>query len=113
MVDGAALSLDRVCVPGAFAPALQGVDFATASLYETLAVRAGVTPGRRECTLRATAADARTARLLDVARGSPLLEVVELVRDRRGAPLEFSRLVNRGDRWRYRSSQISPEVSSD
>ena len=113
VVDGAALSLDRVCIPGAFAPALHGVDFATASLYETLAERAGVAPGRRECTLRATAADARTARLLDVARGSPLLEVVELVRDRRGAPLEFSRLVNRGDRWRYRSSQISPEVASD
>ena len=109
-VGGVALSLDRACLPAAYAPALDGVDFSTASLYDALRTRAGVEPGRRECVLRAATADARTARLLEIPSGAPLLIVTETVLDRGGSPLEFSRLANRGDRWGYRTTHISPEM---
>ena len=59
--------------------------------------------------LRAATADARTARLLEIPAGSPLLVVSETVLDQGGPPLEFSRLANRGDRWGYRTTQLSPE----
>ena len=55
-------------------------------------------------------ADARTARLLDVPPGAPLLVVQETVLDQHGDPLEHALLANRGDRWRYRTTQLAPEV---
>lgn len=112
IVDGAALSLDLACLPGSLAPALHGVDFSTASLYDTLRDRAGRIPGKRDCLLRADIADERTAKLLEVPAGSPLLVVSETVADQDGRPLEYSILANRGDRWGYRATYILPEVAT-
>jgi GntR family transcriptional regulator len=110
LVDGVALSLDRSCLPGRLAHALQDVEFATASLYASLAQECGLVPGDRDCTLRATTADARAARLLGVTPGAPLLVVQETVLDQHGDPLEYAVLANRGDRWRYRTTQLAPQV---
>ena len=110
IVDGLALSLDRSCLPGALAAALEGIDFAAASLYDALAERAGLVPGGRDCVLQATTADARSARLLAIPEGAPLMLVHETVVDQRGRPLEFARLANRGDRWRYRATHLAPEL---
>lgn len=112
IVDGLALSLDRSYLPGDLAPALGEVDFTAASLYDVLAERAGLVPGRRDCVLQAATADSRTARLLEVPVGAPLLIVHETVLDQRGRPLEFARLANRGDRWRYRTTQLTPHVDT-
>ena len=110
IVDGLALSLDRSCLPGALAAALEGIDFTAASLYDALAERAGLVPGGRDCVLQATTADARSARLLAIPEGAPLMLVHETVVDQRGRPLEFARLANRGDRWRYRATHLAPEL---
>jgi GntR family transcriptional regulator len=110
IVDGLALSLDRSCLRSDLAPLLEGVDFASASLYDVLAERAGRVPGGRDCVLQASAADGRTARLLGIPTGAPLLIVHESVSDQRGRPLEFARLANRGDRWRYRTTHLAPDV---
>jgi DNA-binding GntR family transcriptional regulator len=112
IVNGLALSLDRSYLSAALEPVLDGVDFTSASLYEVLAERAGLVPGGRDCVLQAATADGRTARMLDVPAGAPLLIVQETVVDQRGRPLEFARLVNRGDRWRYRTTHLAPEVGS-
>ena len=50
------------------------------------------------------------ARLLEIPEGAPLMLVHETVVDQRGRPLEFARLANRGDRWRYRATQLAPEL---
>jgi DNA-binding GntR family transcriptional regulator len=110
VVDGDPLSLDRSCLPGRLADALEGVDFGSASLYDVLAERCGLVPGARECTLRAAVADARTAGELGIPAGAPLLVVQEAVLDQHGDPLEFAVLANRGDRWRYRTTQLVREV---
>jgi GntR family transcriptional regulator len=112
IVDGLALSLDRSHLPPDLAPAVAGVDFATASLYDVLAERAGLVAGRRDCLLQAATADSRTARLLEIPVGAPLLIVHETVLDQRGRPLEFARLANRGDRWRYRTTELTPHVDT-
>jgi len=112
IVDGLALSLDRSHLPADLAPMLEGVDFTTASLYDVLAERAGLVPGGRDCVLQAATADNRTARLLDIPVGAPLLIVHETVVDQRGRPLEFARLANRGDRWRYRTTHLAPHVDA-
>jgi GntR family transcriptional regulator len=110
IVDGLALSLDRSVLPGELASALAGIDFATASLYDVLSARAGLVPVARDCVLHAATADKRTARLLGIRLGAPLLIVDESVVDQRGRPLEFARLANRGDRWRYRTTELTPHV---
>jgi DNA-binding GntR family transcriptional regulator len=110
IVDGLALSLDRSHLPAGLAPLLEGVDFTTASLYDVVAERAGLVPGGRDCVLQAATADSRTARLLEIPTGAPLLIVHETVVDQRGRPLEFARLANRGDRWRYRTAYLAPHV---
>jgi GntR family transcriptional regulator len=112
IVDGLALSLDRSSLPAALAEPLAGIDFSTASLYDALAQRAGMVPGGRDCVLQAASADARTARLLEIPAGAPLLIVHETVLDQRGLPLEFARLANRGDRWRYRATELAPDVGA-
>jgi GntR family transcriptional regulator len=110
IVDGLALSLDRSSLPAAVEAHLAGVDFSRASLYDTLAERTGLVPGARDCLLQASSADGRTARFLGIPAGAPLLIVHENVLDQRGRPLEFARLANRGDRWRYRATELSMEV---
>jgi len=112
IVDGLALSLDRSCLPGELAASLEGIDFTAASLYDALAERAGLVPGGRDCVLQATSADARTARLLAIPEGAPLMRVHETAVDQRGRPLECARLANRGDRWRYRTTHLAPELES-
>ena len=112
IVDGLALSLDRSYLPAELGPVLEGIDFTVSSLYDALATRAGLVPGARDCVLQASSADARTARLLEIPAGAPLLIVHETVRDQRGRPLEFARLANRGDRWRYRTTHLAPDVAA-
>ena len=112
IVDGVPLSLDRSCLPGRLADALYGVEFESNSLYDVLAERCGLVPGARECTLRAAVAGARTADELGIPVGAPLLVVQEAVLDQHGDPLEFAVLANRGDRWRYRTTQMTREVES-
>jgi len=69
-------------------PAVDGVDFASASLYATLRERAGIVSSRADVVLRAISADARTAALLGVARGAALLEVAETAFDQYDEPFE-------------------------
>ena len=111
IVDGLALSLDRSCLPATLARAagrhrLHAPPRSTTRWRE----RAGLVPGGRDCVLQAATADARTARLLEIPAAAPLLIVHETVLDQRGRPLEFARLANRGDRWRYRATELAPEV---
>ena len=112
IVDGDPLSLDRSCLPGTPGGCALRRRVRVASLYDVLAERCGLVPGARECTLRAAVADARTAGELGIPAGAPLLVVQEAVLDQHGDPLEFAVLANRGDRWRYRTTQMTREVES-
>jgi GntR family transcriptional regulator len=101
LIDDVPLSLDRSILHTRLLPAVDGIDFGSASLYSTLRERAGIISSRADVVLRAISADARTARLLGVARGAALLEVAETVFDQYGEPFEVSTLLNRGDRYAY------------
>lgn len=108
IVDGVPLSLDRSAVVLDLAPFLPEVEFEHASLYRVLLERAGIAPASYECTIRAAAADARVAKLLGIAAGSPVLVMGEVVFDQAGRPFELARLTNRGDCYGYRTTQLAP-----
>jgi GntR family transcriptional regulator len=104
LIDGIPLSLDVSVLAPRLAPLLSSIDFSTRSLYETIRQLTHIEPTRSECLLRASRADQRVARLLEVDAGSPLLELSETVFDQYGAPYEFATLLNRGDRYAFRTT---------
>jgi GntR family transcriptional regulator len=104
MVDRAPLSLDRSVLGPRLASRLSGIDFAVGSLYRTIRELSGIEPSRAECLLRAMLADRRTAELLGLAEGDPVLELTETVYDQYGDPFEYARLLNRGDRYAFRTT---------
>jgi GntR family transcriptional regulator len=103
LLDGLPVAITRTVVPLALAPHLPELDWAVASLYDELAA-AGCRPVRSDYSVEAHAADHRTATVLDLVPGAPVLvaESASYALDNR--PIEQSRLVYRGDRYRFRAT---------
>lgn len=100
-VEGVPISLDRSVLHPRLIPALTGVDFTNRSLYGTVRERAGIIPTRAEVVVRAVPASERSASLLTVGAGDPLLELDEMTFDQYEEPFETARLLNRGDRYAF------------
>jgi GntR family transcriptional regulator len=110
IVEGAPLSLDLSVLAPSLAESLAQVDFSTASLYQTLRAANGINPSRAECMLRAVISDRRSAELLELTDGDPLLELSETVFDQYGQPFELGRHLNRGDRYAFRTTIVAGGV---
>jgi GntR family transcriptional regulator len=61
----------------------------------------GVTFAYSEDTIQAVPATEREASLLEVPPGSPLLMVEGVVYTDQGSPVEYHKMLNRGDRYKY------------
>jgi GntR family transcriptional regulator len=70
------------------------------SLWQTLRQQ-GVTFARSESTIQAVTGSDCESQLLEVAPGSPLLLVESIVYTDDDVPVEYSRMVSRGDRYKY------------
>lgn len=104
IVEGAPLSLDRSILIPAIAATVAGMDFSARSLFETVRESNGIEPSRAECLIRAITTDRRTAELMGLSEGDPLLELSETVYDQSGVPFEYGRHLNRGDRYAFRTT---------
>lgn len=102
-LDGVAVAIEHSRLPLRMAPALHGADLAQGSLYDTLR-GAGVVPAYAEYVLQAIAASVRQSTLLELPEGAPLLMASAVTHDRAGRPIEISRSVFRGDRYRFRTT---------
>jgi GntR family transcriptional regulator len=100
LADGKPMGLQTSHVPLTLVPGIERIDFANASLYDTLDARYGLVPVRATETQVAVAVGSgEEAVLLKVAPGSPALaaeRVTYLADDR---PLEFVYSIMRGDRY--------------
>ncbi|HET7030224.1 MAG TPA: GntR family transcriptional regulator [Candidatus Limnocylindrales bacterium] len=110
IVEGLALSLDLSVLVGRLIPSLTGVDFSDRSLYQTLRATDAVDPSRAECLLLASLTDERTAELLGIRAGDPILDLTETVFDQYGDPFEYARHFNRGDRYAFRTTILAGGV---
>lgn len=110
IVEGEPLSLDQSVLAPSLAESLAQVDFSSASLYQTLRTMNGIDPSRTECMLRAVIGDRRSADLLELPQGEPLLELSETVFDQYGQPFELGRHLNRGDRYAFRTTVVARGV---
>ena len=107
MLDGLPVALGRSLVPLAHAPAVAEQDWSSASLYEVLAA-AGCAPTRASYTIEAQAADAYSSKLLAVPSGAPVLLTESTGFSVDGRCVEQSRMVYRGDRYRFQSMLTAP-----
>ncbi|MDT2764271.1 GntR family transcriptional regulator [Enterococcus asini] len=71
------------------------------SLYGLLREKFDVQPATGKKTFSISYATQQEAFLLDVPRGSALMEIEDYVNDHKGTPLHIARQVLRGDRFKY------------
>jgi GntR family transcriptional regulator len=105
MLDGVPIAVDESLVPADIAPGLDGVDFTTRSLYDTI-TGLGFRLAQADSTIEARPADAALAGHLAIAVGTPVLEMRQIVRDDTQRPLLSSVIRYAGDRYRLRTSFV-------
>ncbi len=93
-------------LPASLAPGLESIELPHESLYDVLRELYGLVPARAEDDVEAKIVSDDEAALLEVAPGSPLIEVrrVAFLADER--PLEVSIVRSRADRYRYRATFV-------
>ncbi|MGC8817508.1 MAG: GntR family transcriptional regulator [Candidatus Bipolaricaulaceae bacterium] len=99
--DDEPMALNISILPYHLVPGLEEEDLESSSLYEILERRHGLLLARAEQTLEPALADPHTAELLGVAVGAPLLLVEGVVFLKNGVPVEWVRILYRGDRYRF------------
>jgi len=102
-LEGVPTALDLTRIPLGLVPDIAEVDFAARSLYATLSA-AGIEPTRADSTIEAGKADERTARLLRIEVGDPLLIMWQLALSAQREPLFISTIQYVGERYRLRTS---------
>jgi GntR family transcriptional regulator len=105
LLDGLPVAITRTVVPLAYAPQLPALDWSQASLYVELAT-AGCAPVRSDYSVEAQAADHRVAQILDLPLGAPVLVATSSSYALDDRLIEQSRLVYRGDRYRFRATLV-------
>jgi GntR family transcriptional regulator len=95
------MALNFSILPYKFVPGIEKFDLEHLSLYEILEKNYGLSLARAEQTLEPTLADQQTADLLNVRVGTPLLLVEGIVYLKNGTPIEWTRILYRGDRYKF------------
>ncbi|MCE4026224.1 GntR family transcriptional regulator [Microbacterium sp. Au-Mic1] len=103
MLDRVPIAIDRALLPVSVAPDLLDVDWALESLYGVLEQR-DVTMHRADSIIEARSASDETAAALDIAPGSPVLAMQQVVTDRDDRPVLLSAIEYVGDRYRLRTT---------
>ena len=106
LLDGLPVAITRTLVPLFHAPHLPELDWSEASLYDELAA-VGCAPVRSDHSVEAQAADNRLATLLDLVVGAPVLVADSSSYSVDDRLIEQSRLIYRGDRYRFRATLIA------
>ncbi|MGE8567184.1 MAG: GntR family transcriptional regulator [Achromobacter sp.] len=88
-VADAPLAYVRTWLPVDVVPGLRAEDLTDASLHGVLTRRFGLRPGAGRNQIRAVAADAKLAKLLDTTTGTPLLMLQGQGMDQHDRPLEW------------------------
>lgn len=100
LVDDEPLAHEVAHVPGP-KPRLRAELDRRGSLYDTLREAYGVTLARAEDVVETGLATPREAEVLGVDVGAPMLVVRRTAHDADGRPVEYTRSVFRGDRFRF------------
>jgi GntR family transcriptional regulator len=107
LLDGVPVAVHHCLIPLALCRALADADYGVASVYDILLTKARIAPTLADCTLEATSAGPVIAPLLDLDEDAPVLLSRQTTFDHLDHPIETSRIVYRGDRYRFRTKLTS------
>jgi GntR family transcriptional regulator len=101
-LDRQPVSLDLTYVRRALGERLAREDLATRDIFVILENDYGRALGHADLAIDAVLADARSARLLKILPGAPVLRIERLTHAADGAPLDYEFLYCRADNFQYR-----------
>jgi GntR family transcriptional regulator len=101
LADDQAIVSETSYLPAVRFPGLERVDFAAASLYDTLTGGYGVRPARARETFVPVLLDDDDAAILGGDSGDPVLSVERTTYDSDGVIIEYCQSILRADRYRY------------
>jgi len=101
ILDDVPVALLAAWLPARYHQGMSGRDFGTGSLYDALAEVHGVEMTSADNIVEVGRAGLGEADLLELAAGSPLLEVVGVTRDQDERPVEYSRVLYRPEHFRF------------
>jgi DNA-binding GntR family transcriptional regulator len=99
--NGVPIVIERSQFPARVVPRLPDEDLEHGSIYRLMDRKYGARPVRAVQSFEAVAADAREARILGIAAGSPVMLVERTAWDARGRAVEQAHDVHRADRSRF------------
>jgi GntR family transcriptional regulator len=97
------MALETVHVPEKLFPGLMDENLEDRSLYQLLRQKYGVRPARALQQWQAVPCPAADAKILDVRRGSPVLQIQRTTFDPQGRPFEYLESFFRGDRYVFQA----------
>ncbi|NHF74459.1 GntR family transcriptional regulator [Paracoccus xiamenensis] len=111
LADAEPVALETTFLNAAMMPGLiDQIDFAQTSLYRHIRDAYGIVPTKAEQSLKATLADRKTATLLKISVGDPILNIRRLTRDGNGNAFEFVRSSYRADLFEIKAElNLNPE----
>ena len=100
-VDNVPVQLVTTYIPFQFCPKVAQVDLSNRSLYDFLEQECGLFIARGRRYIEAVSANEADARLLQVERGAPLVQLESISYLENGKPVEYYYALHRGDRSRF------------
>lgn len=101
LANGTPMMLEKSAFPAVLFPGLELHDLAVRSIYEIMAGEYGKTIAQAHQTLEAVDASTYEAELLAIAPGAACMLESRLTLDTAGWPVEYTRNLYRGDRFRF------------
>jgi GntR family transcriptional regulator len=99
LANGRAMALETVHLPEKLFPDLIGESLEDRSLYALLRRKYGLQPGRALQQWQAVACPPADAKVLDLRKGSPVLQINRTTYDQHGRPFEYLQSFFRGDKY--------------
>jgi GntR family transcriptional regulator len=99
LANGRPMALEIVHLPEHLCPGIVGESLEDRSLYGLLQQSYGIRPGRALQTWQAVACPPQDAKLLDIRKSSPVLQIQRTTYDLEGRPFEYLESLFRGDKY--------------
>lgn len=103
LANGRPMALETVHLPDQLVPGLLEESLEDRSLYQLLQRKYRIRPARALQQWQAVACPAEDAKLLDVRKGSPVLQIHRTTFDDGGRPFEYLESFFRGDRYVFQA----------
>jgi GntR family transcriptional regulator len=101
LVKGLPFAIEDMYFPAERFPALAGLQWDNRSVYATLEKLYDAHPQEATDIVAAGSATREEAKLLGINKGAPVMRVQRTSMDRRGLPVEFSRVVFHAERYQF------------